>query len=113
MRSIMVALSMLAGTTWGLAVWASPTGLNNIPTADIVPRDLLVLQAWVACDGDASWFTGLKFSPAERWEAGADDTVAGEGSAGAATLQAKYRILVGEKAACALGVANLSDDRER
>jgi hypothetical protein len=95
--------------------FATPTGLNNIPTADVVPTDVLVWQAFAQFgeDRDPGWFAGFKYGPAENWEVGLDDTAAGPGSAGGPTLQAKYRVPVGENRAVALGAANVSTDRSR
>lgn len=95
--------------------FATPTGLNNIPTADVVPADVLVWQAFAQFgeDRDPAWFAGFKYGPTENLEVGLDDTVAGAGSAGGPTLQAKYRVPVGESSALALGAANVSTDRSR
>lgn len=113
MRNIAIILAAGGAVVWGAVAFASPTGLNNIPTADVVPHKVLVLQSWAAFDGDTSWLTGFKYGPAKNWEVGLDDAVAGAGSAGAPTLQAKYRVPLQEGAALALGAANISNDRDR
>ncbi len=97
------------------AALATPTGLNNIPTADVVPAQVLVWQSFAEFgeDRDPGWFAGFKYGPAENWEVGLDDTVAGGGSAGGPTRQVKCRRPLGEAWALGLGVANISDDRER
>jgi len=113
-----------AGCVLGVAVivalapwpaWATPTGLNNIPIADVVSQNVLVWQGFSVFGQEAApaWCVGLKYGPAEDWEVGLDDTVGGVGSAGAPTLQAKHRLPLGKRAALALGVANISDDRDR
>jgi hypothetical protein len=94
---------------------ATPSGLNNIPSADVVPKDILVVQSWteVGPDGDTSWAAGLKVGPAENWELGLDGGLAGPGSGGGPTFQAKYRIPLQNGARAALGLANVSNDRDR
>ncbi len=61
---------------------ATPTGLNNIPTADVVPQDVLVLQSWTnfGSDVDTSWAAGFKYGPACNWEVGLDGGLTGPGS---------------------------------
>jgi len=92
---------------------ASPTGLNNIPTADVVSQDVLVLQSWSNFDGETSWFAGFKVGPAENWEVGLDGQIGGPGSGGGLTLQAKYKIPLQQGARLALGMANISGNRDR
>lgn len=91
---------------------ASPTGLNNIPTAEVVSKDVLVLQSWGSFDGDDSWFAGFKYGPAQNWEIGLDDDVAGVGSSAGITLQVKYRIPFEKAGGVALGLANVSADTD-
>lgn len=110
-----IGLALLAAAALAGAAQATPSGLNNIPTADVVGQDELVVQGFSEF-GKArgpSWFAGFKYGPARNWEVGLDDTVAGAGSAGGPTLQAKYRLEVGPRTAVALGAANISDDRGR
>lgn len=97
------------------AAVATPSGLNNIPTADVVAEQMLVLQAFTEFgrEREPSWFGGLKYGPSANWEVGLDDTSAGSGSAGGPVLQAKYRRPVGAGTAVALGMANISDDTDR
>jgi hypothetical protein len=94
---------------------ATPSGLNNIPTADVVGPDVLVLQGFgeFGRERAPAWFAGLKLSPAEDWEVGFDDIAAGPGAAGGPTVQAKYRIRLRPGTGLALGAANISDDRAR
>lgn len=96
-----------------LPALATPTGLNNIPTADVPPKDILVFQGFANFDGDTSWFAGLKAGPAENWEVGLDGQVGGPGSGGGPTLQAKYRVPLQKGARLALGAANISGDQHR
>ena len=59
---------------------ATPSGLNNIPTADTAPQGTLVLQTFSTVGGDArddlnfGFKTGLEFK-ALRFEFGADSHV--------------------------------------
>jgi len=103
-------------TACGLSrAWATPSGLNNIPTADVVGEKELVLQAFseFGSERQPAWFAGFKYGPAENWEVGLDDIIAGPGSAGGPTLQAKYRTALGNRSAMAFGAANISSDRSR
>jgi len=92
---------------------ATPTGLNNIPTADVVPKDVLVLQGFANFDGDTSWFAGLKYGPTENLEVGVDDLFSGAGSATGPAFQAKYRLPPRHGARLALGIANITGDEDR
>jgi len=91
----------------------TPTGLNNIPTADVVPQKILVLQGFANFDGETSWFAGFKLGPTENWEVGLDGQLGGPGSGGGPTFQAKRKIPLGNGARLALGAANISGDRDR
>lgn len=93
---------------------ATPTGLNNIPTADVVPKDILVLQSWTnfGADRETSWAAGFKVGPGQNWEVGMDGGLTGPGSGGGPTFQAKYRIPLEKGARLALGVANVSGNRD-
>ena len=104
------ALAIASGTGF-----ATPSGLNNIPTADVVSPHVLVAQTF-ADFGESrgpTWFAGFKYGPSQNWEVGLDDTLAGSGSAGGPTLQAKCRVARKGQGALALGAANMSDDRGR
>jgi hypothetical protein len=93
---------------------ATPTGLNNIPTADVVAKDFLVLQSWLGFGSglDTSWAAGAKYGPAENWEVGLDGGLTGPGSGGGPVFQAKYRVCLEKGARIALGAANVSNDRD-
>jgi hypothetical protein len=86
-----------------------------MPTADVVPESVLVLQAFsnYGGDQDASWFAGFKVGAAENWEVGVDGQVGGPGCGGGPTFQAKYRMRLQSGARLALGAANISGDRDR
>jgi hypothetical protein len=107
---VLFAAVAAAGLAAAPAV-ASPTGLNNIPTADVVPTHVLVLQGWVNFGGDTDWFGGFKYGPAENWEVGLDSIFTGPGTG--PTLQAKYRLPLANGTRVAAGVANVSNDRDR
>jgi len=98
-----------------LPAMATPTGLNNIPTADVVPTGVLVLQSWsdFGSDRDTSWAAGFKYGPAQNWEVGLDGGLTGPGSGGGPVLQAKYKIPLQKGARVLLGAANISNDRDR
>ena len=94
---------------------ASPSGLNNIPTADIVPEGILVWQAWgtFAEGADDSYVAGLKFGPAQDVELGMDYRL-GSGDSGPLSFQGKYRFLANQSGLSAtLGLANINLDREQ
>ena len=98
------------------AVWASPSGLNNIPTVDVAPRNVLVLQTWGHFESGASpaYVAGLKYGVPGGIEIGLDSRV-DSGDSGPLTGQAKWRLpLPGDEPPYALlvGVANVSDDRD-
>lgn len=95
---------------------ASPTGLNNIPTADVVPRNVLVLQGWLnASDGvSPSYFIGAKYGLHKYIEIGADQLV-GADDEGPMLLQAKIQVPMPQEnppIVPLLGIANVSDDRK-
>ena len=50
------------------SVWATSTGLNNIPTADVVPENVLVFQfiSDVAHNNGPVYTTGFKYGPAKN-----------------------------------------------
>ena len=107
-----VIVSMLA---WGGLcgfVWASPTGLNNIPTADVVPEKGLVLQGYgnLAQHTRPDWWGGLKFGPLKNLEIGFDGQLNPDPSSeGALVGQFKYRFELLEGTDLAAGIANLGE----
>jgi hypothetical protein len=121
MHKSMKRVTGMAGTV-GLgfmmcgSVWASPSGLNNIPTVDVAPQNVLVLQTWGNLESGAgpAYVTGLKYGLPEDIEVGLDSRI-DSGDGGPLTGQAKWRLpLLGDEFPCALlvGVANVSDDRD-
>ncbi len=111
---LLLALTSVGSMWYAEGALATPTGLNNIPTADLVAAGELVLQGFseFGRGREPSWFAGLKCGPAAGWEVGIDDTSAGPASAGGPVLQAKYRLALAG-AALGLGAANISGDSDR
>lgn len=120
-------VTTLAAGLLPLAVQASPSGLNNIPTADTAPHLVPVIQAFSTWGDDIDWnhWAGMKigFGPWEdaawgsRFEAGVDARYA-PGSAGPAVFQVKYSLEPWQEKGPAIGIgsANLglsSEARDR
>jgi hypothetical protein len=108
MRALLSAVGLLCALA-SVAV-ASPTGLNNIPTADVVPKGVLVLQQYsdFGADQQPGYFAGAKWGPAKRLEVGVDSRL-GTGEGGPAVFQAKYRFLDDDaRLSAAVGIANVS-----
>jgi len=98
----------------GRSAWSRPSGLNNIPTTDIVPERVLVLQTWGNFAGGEhpQQFIGFKYGPFKNVEAGID-WKANDITHGHATLQAKYAFDIKDDMwKGVIGFANLSDNRE-
>lgn len=109
-----------------LAALASPSGLNNIPTADTAPDLVPVIQAYTTFGADRKpdHTAGMKigFGPwdkaafSSRFEAGIDSHCA-PGGAGPAVFQIKYAVKPwGEGPDIGIGSANLAvngSDRAR
>ena len=73
--------------------WASSTGLNNIPTTDVVGDRTLVWQGWLTTGDGAKpvWTTGFKYGILDKIEVGADSKL-GAGDAGPVALQGKLKV---------------------
>ncbi len=95
--------------------WASPTGLNNIPTADVVPFGKLVLQQYtdIGRGEPPAFYVGAKYGPLPRFEVGIDDRLAGGGKPMASPVgQVKFQFLRhDQRLSAAVGVANLGDTK--
>ena len=108
-------IAVVSICTWGglcSFVSASPSGLNNIPTADVVPDKVLVLQGYghLAHGSRPDWWGGLKFGPLKNLEVGFDGQINPDPSSeGALVGQFKYRFQALESTALAAGVANLGE----
>ena len=100
----------------GQSAWGSPSGLNNIPTTDVVPGNILVFQTWfnMANDMQTEEFFGFKYGVPflEGLEIGADWKGIGA-SHGHAVFQAKYAFDIQEDVwRGVVGIANVSDNRK-
>lgn len=98
----------------GRSAWSSPTGLNNIPTTDIVPERVLVLQSWgnLAGGEHPQDFIGFKYGPFKDMEVGVD-WKANDVAHSHAVYQAKYAFDIKEDVwRGVLGFADLSDNRK-
>lgn len=122
-RLVMLGAVLAAGVP---GVRATPTGLNNIPTADTVPHRTVALQAFSSFGGanqfaangpgrHSFWLgmkTGWEFKPFS-FEWGLDSPVA-PGDAGALQYQAKANVSPWEGGRLAVGVANVAlTDQDR
>ena len=93
-------------------VWAIATGLNNIPTADVVGEKVLVFQfiGDFANDNTPGYTTGFKYGPAKNIEIGLDGNIFPQkGKTETLVAQGKVRFELSDKLALGLGVANLGD----
>ena len=95
-----------------VASWATPTGLNNIPTADVVPKNVLVLQfiSNFANNSTPAYTTGFKYGPAKNIEIGLDGNIFSQkGKTETLVAQGKLRFELSDSLAIAGGIANLGD----
>ena len=100
----------------GAAVWAgaSPSGLNNIPTADTCPEQTAVFQVWEGFGGGnhAENWVGVKYGLFENAEIGADWRTTDPYRY--PQFQAKYTLEFAENLPrVAFGIANVTTDRSR
>ena len=91
---------------------ATSTGLNNIPTADVVPENVLVLQ-FISdfANNDAPAYTaGLKYGLFENIEIGLDGNIFPQkGKTETLVAQGKLRFELSDSLAIAGGITNLGD----
>ena len=92
---------------------ASPSGLNNIPTADVVPENILVFQTWANLGPERSTdlFFGAKFGVYKGVEIGLDSE-----DSGPIVAQFKVQAPVfgpDSKLLPLVGVENISTDTDR
>ena len=93
-------------------VWATSTGLNNIPTADVVPKDVLVFQfiSDFANNSTPAYMTGFKYGPAKNIEIGLDGNIFPQkGKTETLIAQGKLRFELSDSLAIAAGITNLGD----
>jgi len=104
---------LLLALTLPVVVLASPSGLNNIPTADTCPSGLLVLQAYSSSQSDAktALMAGAKYGLRDYFEVGVDHQFAPEGATGPLQLQAKKAWWTRDlRTGFAAGLAGITDD---
>lgn len=98
----------------GGSAWGSSTGLNNIPTTDIVPRNVLVLQSWlnIVANEQTQQFVGFKYGALKDIEVGVD-WKANDRTHAHAIYQAKWAFdIQSDVWRGVLGFADLSDHRK-
>ena len=112
-------LVLACGLVFVTSGWlgASPSGLNNIPTVDVTPRNVLVLQGWGDFAHGASpvYLAGFKYGLPANIEIGLDSQVGADDS-GPVMGQVKWRLPLPTEETLfgmLLGVAVISDDSER
>jgi hypothetical protein len=95
-----------------VASWATSTGLNNIPTADVVPKNVLVFQfiSNFANNNTPAYTTGFKYGPVKNIEIGLDGNIFPQkGETESLVAQGKLRFELSDSLAIAGGIANLGD----
>ena len=99
----------------GHSAFGSSSGLNNIPTTDVVPENVLVFQTWtnLGYNRHPQNFVGFKYGPFKDIEIGLD-WKANDVAHGHTMLQAKYAFDIGESDNWrgVIGFADLSGNRE-
>ena len=98
-------------------LYASATGLNNIPTTDVAPKKTLVLQNWInaAENHVPEYRDGFKYGLIERVEIGIDAKV-GSRNAGPVSGQIKYQLQLDSadsKFQSLVGIENISSNSKR
>ena len=92
--------------------WATSTGLNNIPTADVVPKKVLVFQYFneLGNDNVPDHFAGFKYGLMDNIEVGLDGRIFPEKAKEENLVaQGKIRFELSDKLALGLGITNLGD----
>lgn len=93
-------------------VWATSTGLNNIPTADVVPENVLVLQfiSDFANNDTPVYTAGFKYGLFKNIEIGLDGNIFPQkGKTETLAAQGKLRFELSDSLSIAGGIANLGD----
>lgn len=116
-----LGLVSLALTAFCGSLSATPSGLNNIPTADVTPMGVGVIQAFSNFGGDIDSDLNLGFKTGlevfdQEFELGFDSHILPD-KGGPVVFQAKYSLPFGEGLpTLGVGVANIAltyDDRDR
>jgi hypothetical protein len=108
-----LCLALLVVALVPVAALASPSGLNNIPTADTCTPKVLVLQAYsnFGSDMKTSYTAGAKYGAAKGLEVGVDYQFAPDGSTGPINLQVKQAWWPGDaQTGYCLGLAGITGD---
>jgi hypothetical protein len=93
-------------------LWATSTGLNNIPTADVVPENVLVFQfiSDLANNNKPDYLTGFKYGLLKNVEIGLDGRIFPEKAKEENLVaQGKLRFELSDSLAIAGGITNLGD----
>ena len=97
-------------------LFASPTGLNNIPTADVVPEGVLVLQGWADYGANQApvYRSSFNYGLLKGVEIGADGKMGTE-KTGPTTFQFKCQLPLDEdsKLIPLVGVENISTNTDK
>jgi hypothetical protein len=94
--------------------WGNASGLNNIPTTDVVPEKVFVLQSWLntGYNRHPQEFMGFKYGALKDIEVGID-WKANDVTHAHATFQGKYAFdIKGDAWRGVIGIADLSENRE-
>lgn len=94
------------------SAWATSTGLNNIPTADVVPEKVLVFQYFneLGNDNVPDHFVGFKYGLMKNVEIGLDGRIFPEKSKEENLVaQGKIRFELSDMSSIAVGITNLGD----
>lgn len=114
--SFCLGICIAASLSIATGAYGSPSGLNNIPTADTCAKQTMVFQTWEELSGgshDAKNWVGVKYGLFENAEIGADYQTMGD-PIRYPQFQAKYTIdILEEIPRIAAGIANVSTDRAR
>ncbi|MHC4111694.1 MAG: hypothetical protein ACYSWZ_16540 [Planctomycetota bacterium] len=92
--------------------WATSTGLNNIPTADVVPEKVLVFQfiTDLANNNNPDYSAGFKYGLMNNVEIGIDGRIFPENASEENLVaQGKVRFDLSDSLAIAGGITNLGD----
>ena len=119
-KTVLQASLLLAGVTCSAQLLATPSGLNNIPTADTAGQGEYVFQAFTNFgerrrpDNNLGFKTGLELF-GEKFEVGLDGRITPD-KGGPAVAQVKYARSIWDGGSLGVGIANIafrSQDRDR
>lgn len=95
--------------------WGRPSGLDNIPTADILPTGAYLLQVWsfLGEDRTTQYAAGLRYGISPQAEATVDNWRLAPSPSGDTLFAAKYRLSKpGDLLAYAIGVTDVGAGNE-